>query len=56
MVELHTKSSSEMEQITELATSEEDKSEESHASLRELYQYLDGYHKVLFLLGTISAL
>ena len=56
MGEKDTKSESDIDKITELTTPEEDKPEEPQASLGELYQYLDGYHKALFFLGTISAL
>ena len=44
----YTKSESDLDKITGSAKSDEDKVEEPHASLREMYQYLDRYHIVLF--------
>ena len=43
-----TKKESDPHKITGLATPDEDKIDEPHASLTELYQYLDCLHIVLF--------
>ena len=48
MDDRHTKSESDIHKITGLATPDEDKIDEPLASLRELYQYLDCFHIVLF--------
>ena len=48
MGEQDTKSQSDIDKIMELETKEAEKLQEPQASLRELYQYLDCCHIVLF--------